>query len=663
MAKSGDYIPITWKTVSGPSNASANALLSKSGEQLGAAIEGLGTNVGQYADDKQKRETDEFIAELGALPDDAARQDALKQAETGWMNLDRINTATTDLQAGDYTTAASARAQILGDIDVKTQVRGEESRVKTDEILSNPDLTATGLNEAALQLTQGGWKDHGGRLKARANEIARNTDTGITEDFIQTQIADPTNEKLYTRATYNTIVNNAYNKLKEDHPYADESVLKQRAKEAITRTEAGTLFERQQWFEELERPGVAAEEERVRKKDVVQTWRTNKADISTSHSTYLDSQKALAKSEEALKQNPNDPKLQEQTRAVQEQTRTARADFRAKLSSLSEQFDRDSATLGKGAATKLTSWTQKAIVDYTQNDLQPIDSYIKGFQRTGIDKETGEEFAIPLGLSDYSPTKQSQFIDQEVKKLMLELPHADEAAVRQSVVTKIKSTALGVKFAQGALPSKLQAAADRAEYETAENRFIQRSKILKGIKNNNSSIADFAYKTVFDRLSKEEKAGFDNKKLSDELSKTVKQWKSFIPNWTKLGIQNPAARDTYKVAMYEILAGVKIDKDWLYFDEDDFAISEVNKTGDISGITKNEALMAIMGRINPAGNDGNNQQLISLLEKTVEENNAKAAKLKHSNQPGFVDLTGTGQDFRKTQVPPKAPRSLQKTTQ
>ena len=259
------FIPLTWRNVTGPSNAAALDMMRKSGQDLGGAIEGLGTNVEQFADEKQKRETDAFIAELGALPDDAARQDALKQAETGWMNLDRINKATTDLQAGDYTTAESARQQILGDIDVKTQVRGEESRVKTDEILSNPDLTATGLNEAALQLTQGGWKDHGGRLKARANEIARNTDTGITEDFIQTQIADPTNEKLYTRATYNTIVNNAYNKLKEAHPYADESVLKQRAKEAITRTEAGTLFERQQWFEELERPGVRAEQEAIRK--------------------------------------------------------------------------------------------------------------------------------------------------------------------------------------------------------------------------------------------------------------------------------------------------------------------------------------------------------------------------------------------------------------
>ena len=110
MATSGDYIPITWKTVSGPSNASANALLSKSGEQLGAAIEGLGTNVGQYADDKQKRETDAFIAELNALGSDEERNDLLAKAETGWMNLDKINTSITDAQNQDFLVADEARA-------------------------------------------------------------------------------------------------------------------------------------------------------------------------------------------------------------------------------------------------------------------------------------------------------------------------------------------------------------------------------------------------------------------------------------------------------------------------------------------------------------------------------------------------------------------------
>ena len=91
------FIPLTWRNVTGPSNAAALDMMRKSGQDLGGAIEGLGTNVEEFADEKQKRETDAFIAELGALPDDAARQDALKQAETGWMNLDRINKATTDL--------------------------------------------------------------------------------------------------------------------------------------------------------------------------------------------------------------------------------------------------------------------------------------------------------------------------------------------------------------------------------------------------------------------------------------------------------------------------------------------------------------------------------------------------------------------------------------
>ena len=184
MAKSGDYIPITWKNVTGPSNASANALLTRSGDALGAAIEGLGDNVGQFADDKQKRETDAFIAELGALPDDAARQDALKQAETGWMNLDRINTATTDLQAEDYTTATSARQQILGDLNVDEKVRANESRIRTNEILADPNITLENLNTAMGKLPQDQLSDDKGRLKAKANELARNTNTGIDDAFI-----------------------------------------------------------------------------------------------------------------------------------------------------------------------------------------------------------------------------------------------------------------------------------------------------------------------------------------------------------------------------------------------------------------------------------------------------------------------------------------------
>ena len=634
------FIPVTWKNVTGPSNYSANNLLSKSGEALGSAIEGLGTNIDQFADEKQKRETDEFIAELNALPNDAARQDALKQAETGWLNLDRINAATTDLQDRDYTTAASARAQILGDIDVKTQIRGEESRVKTDEILSNPNLTATGLNEAALQLTQGGWKDHGGRLKARANEIARNTDTGITEDFIKTQIADPTNEKLYTRATYNTIVNNAYNKLKQDHPYADESVLKQRAKEAITRTEAGTLFERQQWFEELERPGVRAEQEAIRKKAVGDTWRETKADVTSAHKAYSTSKKAL-------RLDPKNAKLQAETS-------TARADFRTKINNLNEQFKNNEDSLGPGAATRLQSWNEQAVNDYIQYDLDPDASYLEMYQQFDevIDPATNKtvQIPIPLELPDYSPTNQQKYIDAEINKLTLALPHASAALIETKVLEKIKKSGLAVHFAAGALPAKLAAARQKYKFETARKRSERRHIVLDAIGDSpQKNVVSYMYGELSKRFALEgEKLDSNNlTKLRQELAKTVKQWKGFIPNWDKLGL---ASKETYQIAMVNILQGAQVDKDWnfLYLDKHDYplpALASGSTTNDMSKIGKMAILAALAEHISPygVGIDSYNKQsgvpnktLLDDIQKEIEK---AAAEKKEAVEKSLKGMT------------------------
>ena len=77
--------------------------------------------------------------------------------------------------------------------------------------------------------------------------------------------------------------------------------------------------------------------------------------------------------------------------------------------------------------------------------------------------------------------------------------------------------------------------------------------------------------------------------------------------------------------MFEILSRVKIDKDLWIFDEDDFAISEYNRTGDISGIKKNEALSAIAGRLSNRSYAGINSPLIASLEASVEEYNKEEA--------------------------------------
>ena len=534
MAKSGDYIPITWKNVTGPSNASANALLTRSGDALGAAVEGLGDNVGQFADDKQKRETDAFIAELGALPDDAARQDALKQAETGWMNLDRINTATTDLQAEDYTTAASARAQILGDIDVKTAERGEESRNRTNIIMSNPDLSQADFNAAALKHTQEGFADTGGVLKKRANEFARNTNTGIDDAFI-TKYVDPENNESYTRASYNTLVNDTYSKLKKDHPYADESVLREQAKAAITRTEAGTLFEAQDWYEKLTPDKKDVRDESIRKQAVVKTWR--------------EGSKALTKSFEALKKKRT-PENSEQ--------------FRSDLRELNRQMEIDPDSLGPSAQARLKSWTQKAITDYTQNSFDPEEAYLKQFggktrMVTGADGNIRQE-TIPLGLDDYSPTNVRDFVDSQIKTLTDELPFADRGEIIKQVGTKIQKSGLAVRFASGALPAKLKALAEQHRYDDEAARVKRRSTILTGITNNPGKIKGYVYDTLFSKFKKEgvELKQKDIIKLKDQLSKTVVKWKGFIGNWDKL---HEDTQKTYSIAIAEILSGANMDKD------------------------------------------------------------------------------------------------------
>jgi len=119
-------IPITWRNVTGPSNASANALLSKSGEQLGNALSGLGNTVDDYAADRQKRETDAFVAELNALGSDEERQDLLGRAEKGWLDMGQANTAVTERRAQDFLIADEGRAQ-------EQEIRAQEQALMSQE--------------------------------------------------------------------------------------------------------------------------------------------------------------------------------------------------------------------------------------------------------------------------------------------------------------------------------------------------------------------------------------------------------------------------------------------------------------------------------------------------------------------------------------------------
>ena len=598
------FIPLTWRNVTGPSNAAALDMMRKSGQDLGSAIEGLGTNVDQYADEKQKRETDEFIAELGALPDDTARQDAFKKAETGWMNLDRINKATTDLQAEDYTTAESARQQILGDIDVTTAERGEESRLAVNELLTS-NLPPEQLSLRLQEHKNKGLGDPDGRLKEWANTQVLRSPSEITPESINALGLDPKRPESYTRATYNTLINDEYLRLKDSNPYADDSVLRKSAKDAVSRTEAGTLFEQQEWFEELERPGVRAEQEAIRKKAVGDTWR--------------DSNKNITNSFDALKRKST-PENREQ--------------FRSDLRELNRQYAADPDSLGPSAQARLKTWTQRAITDYTQNSFDPEGDYLKQFGGTrmveGADGNLRQE-AIPLGIDDFTPTKVREFIDGQVKALTDELPFADRGEILKQVGTKIQKSGLAVRFAQGALPAQLKAIAEKYRFDDEVARVKRRSDVLTGI-TNKKGIVGYTYDTLFNRFQKE---GVDLTqkqiiKLKEQLTETTKKWKGFIGNWDQL---HKDTRKTYSIAIAEILSGANMDEDSNFFwlDPNDFPVGGLgSKTGDMTGIKKNAALTAILGHINPYGGstapDGlSNRQIIEKLQGNIVKANTKAS--------------------------------------
>ena len=126
--------PITWKNVSAPDFGDELLAQQRAGNLLGKAVEGLGTNVIDAAEAKRKLETDQFIADLNAAPDDATRNKMVSDAESGWLNLDRVNTAVTDAQTQDFKVAEEARAQLLSD---RSHMPQAERQLKQELLMRN----------------------------------------------------------------------------------------------------------------------------------------------------------------------------------------------------------------------------------------------------------------------------------------------------------------------------------------------------------------------------------------------------------------------------------------------------------------------------------------------------------------------------------------------
>jgi len=105
--------PITWKNVTGtPPPDLSNELFAstKAAELLGNSFGGLGKTLQNYTDTRTQQETDAFIADLNAAPDQETRNKLIQSAHEGFLNLGQINAANRAAQNQEFAVNKEDRA-------------------------------------------------------------------------------------------------------------------------------------------------------------------------------------------------------------------------------------------------------------------------------------------------------------------------------------------------------------------------------------------------------------------------------------------------------------------------------------------------------------------------------------------------------------------------
>jgi hypothetical protein len=103
--------PITWRNVNAPDGTGALNAFARAGDSLGRSIGGFGDAIQEGANQYADSQTESFIAELNAAPDDAARKQMVQQASEAFLKMGKVNAAVTNAQNQDFLVNAEARNQ------------------------------------------------------------------------------------------------------------------------------------------------------------------------------------------------------------------------------------------------------------------------------------------------------------------------------------------------------------------------------------------------------------------------------------------------------------------------------------------------------------------------------------------------------------------------
>ena len=127
---------VTWKNIA-PSNPAGILQASIAAHKaLGEGIEQVGTSFKDFSDQKTKRETDDFIADLMSLETQEERDVMIGDANDAWLNLERVNQTNWEL-GEDARTLSLYNEKLASELAYQTKLSEEVTVPAEIEILDH----------------------------------------------------------------------------------------------------------------------------------------------------------------------------------------------------------------------------------------------------------------------------------------------------------------------------------------------------------------------------------------------------------------------------------------------------------------------------------------------------------------------------------------------
>ena len=580
--------------------------------------------------DQEKHDTAKEEAKYNITQRLLERQTEEQALKTATDQEKRAAETYAETQKG-YPYAADKRARTAKTEEIAHQkaLRTEADRTAVNDIVSTSQNPAE-YNRRAEEFLKKGGKDKDGQIKKYANQALLKSTSKINEESVYAKdITDEDGElikgtgiikgnlKSHSRANYNKLIEKEYRRLQQLNPHADDALLRTKATNAVKRTSAQTMFERQGWYEKLTDPAAALVRETQRKEEV-----------------HTESRKLLLDTSKAYSASIADP--------------DKRGDFQETLRKLNIFANNNPNIVKQGTLNQIDKFTEKGIRDVIAIDFDPTGDYNEFIQeldpsRNLVDPGVEGDTATynPLTIDDFSPTHRQTFLDEQTALIQADFPDASELVIRQKLSDKIQKSPLGVLYITGSHKAALKATHERFTVKNRnaeiEYRLGLAEKFIKGGgkgQNISAGAAKLTYNEVFARINPNLKlTAEETGKLRNEIEKVYTKWNSYFINDNL----KPEQRLSVNIAIHEILSGIELDRDdksnflTFFLDETDITVAGIDMFDDASNIKKNQALTAILGHIDTGRRPAVTKYLQRMILAEIPRNN-KAAKAKVQKQ-------------------------------